>query len=157
VIVEDLATKLEALRLYPLSQILDALREQRGTFDYDHCIKKQNRQKADPGVVIKRRLWPKVVYDWLFARQNGLCKRCGKPLDMPTTLNALDHIVPLARGGKDKKPNLCLLHGRTTEDHDNCNASKGANDIQTESKKTGQGFREILNRGGQMTGEENEV
>jgi RNA-directed DNA polymerase len=46
---------------------------------------------------------------WLLARQKGLCPFCGLTFREDDVLD-LDHIVPLARGGRDESSNQQLLH-----------------------------------------------
>lgn len=154
--IETLEQKIDSLKLYPVSEIMDAIEIARGRDEIDRWIKKRNKRKSDPGIgKIKRREWPDSV-KWAKAKaQRGMCLRCKKPLDTPVTDNVLDHIVPLAKGGQDIKSNLCLIHGKETDDHPNCNAEKGANDVFQESKRTGQMVTEILGRGGDaMRGDE---
>jgi retron-type reverse transcriptase len=60
-----------------------------------------------------RRLTDHVMFSstrgWLLARQKGLCPFCGLTFREDDVLD-LDHIVPLAHGGRDESSNQQLLH-----------------------------------------------
>jgi len=68
---------------------------------------KKERQKASE---LKKTQW------WKSKLQEGLCHYCGK-IFLPEDLT-MDHIVPLARGGKSTK-------GNTIPSCKQCNTSKG--------------------------------
>jgi 5-methylcytosine-specific restriction endonuclease McrA len=53
----------------------------------------------------------------VFARDGGICQICKLPVAREAM--HVDHIVPLARGGKHEYANVQLAHAR-------CNISKGA-------------------------------
>ena len=60
----------------------------------------------------------------VFERDDFICKICGYPIDMtlaaPHRKSAsIDHVVPLARGGKHEMSNVQAAHF-------GCNARKGA-------------------------------
>lgn len=51
----------------------------------------------------------------LYKRDKGICWLCGKPCDMSLDGNdnyypSIDHIIPIARGGKDRWDNVKLAH-----------------------------------------------
>ena len=53
----------------------------------------------------------------LWQKFNGVCHLCGEPV--PLTAFHVEHVVPLARGGRDEWDNLNIAHP-------SCNLSKGA-------------------------------
>ena len=59
----------------------------------------------------------KGIMGILWARQYGLCAACDTPL--PETGHHLDHIIPLARGGRNEDGNVQLLCPK-------CNLKKGS-------------------------------
>lgn len=73
----------------------------------------------------------------LWRKQNGICARCKDPQPMKIEEATFDHIIPITEGGLHSKSNGRVLHR-------SCNSSKGANDMFTESKLTGQMFSEIF-------------
>lgn len=62
---------------------------------------------------------PLTVYE----RDNWTCRLCGLPVEPSTA--SVDHIIPLARGGKHAYENVQTAHRR-------CNFSKGARLLTTE-------------------------
>jgi len=67
----------------------------------------------------------------VFDRDNGLCHLCGRTVDWtvrhPDPLSkSLDHLIPLARGGKHEPTNVALAHLR-------CNIQRGTRPIQQEA------------------------
>lgn len=60
-------------------------------------------------------LSPNII-DILLARQNGICAGCGEPLGIDYHI---DHVHPIAKGGRNTDENVQLLHGR-------CNLVKAA-------------------------------
>lgn len=51
----------------------------------------------------------------LYKRDNGMCWLCGKPCDYTLDSNdnyypSIDHVIPIAKGGKDKWDNVRLAH-----------------------------------------------
>jgi hypothetical protein len=65
---------------------------------------------------VSRKKIPQDVRLLVYARDNGICKICGKPLSVNDF--TVDHIVPLNRGGKDDVENLRCTCAR-------CNKWKG--------------------------------
>ena len=61
----------------------------------------------------------------LHDRQSGKCYICRERIDLELLIGELeiDHIEPLAVGGKDSENNFALTHAR-------CNRSKGASDLR---------------------------
>lgn len=59
---------------------------------------------------------PSDYFETMWKHQNGRCWWCSGKLKRDDT--DMDHIIPLSRGGKHSKKNLCLAHLR-------CNRSKG--------------------------------
>ena len=56
-----------------------------------------------------------ITIDKLYERDRGICGICGKPVDMSADSNSneygsIDHIVPLAKGGKHTWDNVQLAH-----------------------------------------------
>ena len=70
-----------------------------------------------------------------YAKQGGKCARCGQYVEVADATG--DHTIPLAKGGRHNRHNIQMMHR-------SCNSAKGANDLVTESKKTGRIIREIL-------------
>lgn len=65
-----------------------------------------------------------VTLEYLFKRDGGKCQLCGGDISRSTRhphgdSPSMDHIVPLARGGKHERKNMQLAHFR-------CNSRKGA-------------------------------
>ena len=61
----------------------------------------------------------------LFARQGSVCFLCEEPIDADLQRDMLevDHIVPVASGGKDEENNLALTR-------ESCNRRKSASDLR---------------------------
>ncbi len=61
----------------------------------------------------------------LHSIQSGNCYICRRPIDLQLHEGSLDldHIEPLAVGGRDTENNLAITHS-------NCNRSKGASDLR---------------------------
>jgi len=84
--------------------------------------------------------FPPRMYQRLFDDQEGQCGcDCGSPLLVPARKNQIDHRDP-NRQDFNHRSNLSLL----LPQH---NMSKNADSIQTQSKKSGRGFVEILQSG----------
>ncbi len=58
----------------------------------------------------------------LWKIQNQRCFICGEKIDLLLNQTNIDHITPLANGGKDDEKNFALTH-------DNCNKSKQDADL----------------------------
>ena len=94
------------------------------------CIKKWNRE-VDNQRMKERNKKPtpskkeyKELLMKIYKRDGGICGICGKQVDYyissPDPLSpTMDHIRPIARGGKHSEKNLQLAHRR-------CNSKKGA-------------------------------
>jgi 5-methylcytosine-specific restriction endonuclease McrA len=54
----------------------------------------------------------------LFRKQNGLCPCCGKSI-RSATLGEVDHMIPLARGGKHDARNFMLTHRQCNKEKHN--------------------------------------
>lgn len=59
----------------------------------------------------------------LWSIQNGRCFICGEPIDLDIQKTNIDHIHPLAGGGKDNKTNFAITH-------EHCNKSKQDSDLE---------------------------
>jgi 5-methylcytosine-specific restriction endonuclease McrA len=46
----------------------------------------------------------------LLAKQNGLCVKCGEPINLEEEASERDHIIPKMEGGKDTFKNTVILH-----------------------------------------------
>jgi len=73
-----------------------------------------------------------------YAKQGGMCHRCGDYMELPDV--AGDHLIALALGGKHTRNNIRAMHR-------SCNAKKGAASLSTESKRTGKTVMEQLRNG----------
>ena len=67
-------------------------------FDIDPEVTTQIRKERDKARALKRTAW------WKQQLHKGLCHYCGNPF-RPDQLS-MDHVVPLARGGKSTRGNL---------------------------------------------------
>jgi hypothetical protein len=86
----------------------------------DHVLSAgQNRRARDLG--LDQITTPKTLIAFLVARDQGVCGICEEPVvDTKGPMKpSIDHVIPLARGGKHEIENLQLAHYR-------CNLSKGA-------------------------------
>ena len=59
----------------------------------------------------------------LYDIQNGVCYICQKSIDLDLNETDVDHIIPLANGGKDSEDNFALAHSV-------CNRSKQDADLK---------------------------
>lgn len=71
----------------------------------DHRLKKMREVVIDKGITLQA----------LYQRDNGKCWICGKPCDYTADINAndypsIDHVRPLAKGGKHSWDNVRLAH-----------------------------------------------
>ena len=66
----------------------------------------------------QRKLMTKALRDEIKIRDNYTCQRCGKYMPDEVGLH-IDHIVPIAKGGKSVRSNLQVLCSK-------CNGSKGS-------------------------------
>lgn len=80
-----------------------------------------NRNRARKG---KRKLpdWGKSYKIQLLKEQRGLCWICLEPMtdgvDLPNSAT-FDHVLPVSKGGLDKKKNLLLAHKSCNSDRGN--------------------------------------
>jgi 5-methylcytosine-specific restriction endonuclease McrA len=51
----------------------------------------------------------------LFAKQNGICPGCFRPIES-AEIGEVDHATPLSRGGQDQPSNLLLMHALCNRD-----------------------------------------
>ena len=65
----------------------------------------------------------KKLSDELWETQNGRCYICGREIDRDVEETNIDHIVPLATGGKDSPSNFALTHA-------GCNKRKQDGDLR---------------------------
>lgn len=135
-----------------MGRIFDWLIEQEkagtGISEIRADCKKYLMKKTYAGEVTKREDTP---YSWLKAawkRGNGLCFWCKD--DLPLKSATADHFIPLAKGGKHKRSNIVAAC-------DGCNKAKGANDLNTQSKKTGETVSSMVERSGMMEDDEQRI
>ena len=101
----------------------------------EQCRKYMMKQTYAGQLPQKRKPVPRRWVEEAYMRQNGKCLRCGERMEPRDAVG--DHIEPLAKGGSHNKRNIRALHR-------GCNASKGAADLVTESKRTGQTVMEQI-------------
>jgi CRISPR/Cas system Type II protein with McrA/HNH and RuvC-like nuclease domain len=124
-----------------LAQTESALREIRrlaGYANFDAVVKKLNRERIDPERV-KRKRFPKSMYQRLYDKQQGVCPLCDNRLNIPATKNEIDHISP----GEEQfngVANLQLTHPM-------CNRKKSSKSVLQQSKESGRSFVSIVSRG----------
>ena len=58
--------------------------------------------------IVKRKTYSEDVRKLIYHQRKGRCKICGKPVDYEDM--TLDHIIPLASGGKEDVSNLQCTH-----------------------------------------------
>lgn len=86
-----------------------------------HC--RECAKAAQPKLKQRRRARMKAAFvedvslEQVYIEENGICGLCGGDVDRSNW--SLDHIMPIARGGKHKRSNTQLAHRL-------CNAKKGA-------------------------------
>ncbi|MCH7549000.1 MAG: HNH endonuclease [Candidatus Krumholzibacteriota bacterium] len=83
------------------------------------------------GMVRRCRNWPKWLSKGVFYRENGLCSLCGSDLTgllAAGVAHAIDHIVPLVRGGTNDPTNLQLLCTA-------CNQKKSGGQAETSGRR----------------------
>lgn len=84
------------------------------------CLKKQqafisNRHKDFRRRVAKTKESKEITLQALYKRDKGICWICGKPCDITLDSNdkyypSIDHVVPIAKGGRDLWDNVKLAH-----------------------------------------------
>ena len=124
-----------------LAQTESALREVRrlsGYANFDAVVKKLNRERIDPERV-KRKRFPKSMYQRLYDKQQGRCPLCPDPLNIPATKNEIDHINP-GREDFNHASNLQLTHPQ-------CNRRKSSRSILEQSKRSGKTFTALVGVG----------
>lgn len=89
------------------------------------ALKKDRRLRKMRQVVIDK----DITLEGLYQRENGLCWICGQPCDYSAEINAnnypsIDHVKPLAKGGKHSWDNVRLAHRI-------CNSIKSDRTIET--------------------------
>ena len=89
------------------------------------ALKKDRRIRKMRQVVIDKN----ITLEGLYKRDNGLCWICGQPCDYSAEINAnnypsIDHVKPLAKGGKHSWDNVRLAHRI-------CNSIKSDRTIET--------------------------
>lgn len=89
------------------------------------ALKKDRRIRKMRQVVIDKN----ITLEGLYKRDNGLCWICGQPCDYSAEINAnnypsIDHVKPLAKGGKHSWDNVRLAHHI-------CNSIKSDRTIET--------------------------
>ena len=104
--------------------------EKNTTFCSDLCLKRYHDQLRH----LRERMSEKDIIELpnrfvIFKRDNHKCHICGKKIDMklphPHPMSAtLDHVIPIARGGKHEAKNLKAAHL-------SCNSAKGADIIES--------------------------
>ena len=112
------------------------LEQTEGQFKVRDACKRYIMKKTYAGQMNEKR--KSIPARWLgeaYVRQKGICPRCGEKKFLDEMVG--DHIQPLAKGGRHNKGNIRALCTP-------CNSSKGANDLVTESKLTGQTITEQL-------------
>ena len=119
-----------------------------GSSKFWRVIKKMARVRLGGVEREKRKHFPKSEYRRLFELQRGKCtypnclrerKTNSRLLDIPFTLNELDHIDSHRKDFNDKG-NRQLLHKE-------CNRDKAAKDMLTQSKESGETMKSILSKG----------
>ncbi|AUC83665.1 hypothetical protein CW733_05625 [Lacinutrix sp. Bg11-31] len=81
-------------------------------FEYLGNVKHEDYEKG----LYNRTVKPRLRYE-ILKRDNWTCQSCGKGIKQGATLH-IDHIIPVAKGGKTKRENLQTLC-------DKCNYGKG--------------------------------
>jgi 5-methylcytosine-specific restriction endonuclease McrA len=75
----------------------------------------ERRAAAGPGA---RASFDDATRRALFAKQNGVCPCCMKPITS-IAVGEVDHVVPLARGGKHDVTNFMLAHRQCNKEKHN--------------------------------------
>ena len=79
------------------------------SYDKKHEIRRRTRKKDNGNADYT------ISLEKLFRRDHGICAICGLPVDMDSNPNSneygsIDHIIPLAKGGKHVWENVQLAH-----------------------------------------------
>jgi hypothetical protein len=123
------------------SNCKSALRELIASYGYSifwRDVKELNRERVSKDRP-KREHFPKSMYQKLFDKQRGNCHVCNSTLDVPATLNHIDHINPHEGETFNAFSNLQLLHRH-------CNLSKSSKSLEQMSKQDGKTFVQQLTR-----------
>jgi 5-methylcytosine-specific restriction endonuclease McrA len=132
------------MSILPVAQSLtiaeteSALREIRriaGYANFDAVVKKLNRERIDPERV-KRKRFPKSMYQRLYDKQQGICPLCDNRLNIPATKNEVDHRNPEERDFNHAS-NLQLTHPE-------CNRRKSSASVLEQSKRSGKPFTALV-------------
>lgn len=75
----------------------------------------------------KRRKWSEAQRKRLHGEHGGLCHICGEVIDMDTQKMEVEHVIPIALGGRDDWPNLRPAHRA-------CHAAKTKTDVRQIAK-----------------------
>lgn len=87
------------------------------------------RRKRIPDVQRRKRVSTAKKRNMYF-RQKGLCVLCGETMNVADMRSfAVDHLVPIAKGGDDRDSNLGLSHA-------SCNSEKGSRDVLSYARMT---------------------
>lgn len=104
----------------------------------DFNSRKRRALQAGKKVEARKRM-PKAWVRAAFARQDGMCARCGEPMDLgekdPKLRVTGDHDDAHSTGGEHSIENTVAMHQR-------CNSAKGNRDFYTDCKRTGQSLLE---------------
>lgn len=119
-------------------ETLDQLESEVGRSVYDHAIKTKNRRRLENGIGREKRksfAWSK--YQYLYRKQNGICRWCEKEMVLLRGKVEIDHRDPNSKEDFNSDSNLQLLHSH-------CNREKSAMPIEEQAKHLGRTYRKIL-------------
>jgi 5-methylcytosine-specific restriction endonuclease McrA len=92
-----------------------AKREYEATHKEERRKRDEKRAEASDGV---RRSFDLAAKRDLHRKQQGVCVCCFKPIPIAGQ-GEVDHMVPLARGGRDDRSNLLLAHAQCNKEKHN--------------------------------------
>lgn len=118
---------------------LKSIRERYGYSEFDHAIKRINRERLQVEGREKRVKFPKSMYAKLYKFQFGMCSICELPMVKLGSYRGLeiDHRDPNRQDGFNDWDNLGLAHEK-------CNREKSSKSMLQMSKESGKTVTEML-------------